>query len=189
MHCEINSWQDFLDLVYHESLVRGQYNDFISILEGPVRPYQELKNSTDHATKNKVVNERSETEPQGAGARVKAVEYADKQNSIFLASIENSCTNHIATDFNDTMGVGLPLIAKKVKEHHDNTKTCYNKLQVRLIGAQAIKLAQLFYRLIVLHVKMSPKPKNFYGWLSVRSGKCLEMQAHCLIKSIATTLI
>ncbi len=141
MHCEINSWQDFLDLVYHESLVRGQYNDFISILEGPVRPYQELKNSTDHATKNKVVNERSETEPQGAGARVKAVEYADKQNS-------NSCTNHIATDFNDTMGVGLPLIAKKVKEHHDNTKTCYNKLQVRLIGAQAIKLAQLFYRLV-----------------------------------------
>lgn len=38
--------------------------------------------------------------------------------------------------------------AKNVKEHHDNSKTCYNKLQVRLIGAQAIRSAQFHYRLV-----------------------------------------
>ena len=56
--------------------------------------------------------------------------------------------NHFATDFNFTLGVGLPFIAKQVKQHHDNTKICYNKLQVRLIGVQAIKLAQFYYWLV-----------------------------------------
>ena len=148
LHCKIYSWQDFLDLVYHESLIRGQYNEFIAVLEGPVQPYQELENSSDHATKNKVVSAKNDTEPQGAGARVKAVAHANQQNAIFLSTLENSCTYHFATDLNFTLGVGLPFIAKQVKQHHDNAKICYNKLQVRLIGVQAIKLAQYYYRLV-----------------------------------------
>lgn len=79
---------------------------------------------------------------------MKAIAHAVQLNSIFLSTLENSCTNHLATDLNFTLGVGLPFIAKQVKQHHDNTKTCYNKLQVRLIGVRAIKLAQYYYRLV-----------------------------------------
>ena len=42
----------------------------------------------------------------------------------------------------------MPFFAKQVKQHHDNAKICYNKLQVRLIGVQAIKLTQYYYRLV-----------------------------------------
>ena len=120
MNCKINSWQDFLDLVYHESLIRGQYNEFIAVLEGPVQPYQELENSTDHATKNKVVSTKNYTEPQGAGSRVKAVAHANQQNAIFLSTLENACTNHFATDLNFTLGVGLPFIDYKILSWHNS---------------------------------------------------------------------
>lgn len=122
MHCELNSWQDFLDLIYHESLVRDKYNEFISVLEGTIQQNQELPISHD---KNKVVSVQYESRPQGAGARVKAFECANQQNSIFLATIENASTSRNAAVLTGVPGVGLPFIAKRVKEHHDNSKTNY----------------------------------------------------------------
>lgn len=162
LHCEINSWQDFLDLIYHESLVRDKYHEFISVLESAIHQNQESSNI--HATKRKIVSEGKAIVPQGAGARVKSVECAQQQNSIFLATLENSNMNHNATVPKGVPGIGLPFIAKKVKEHHDKSKTCHNKLQVRLIGAQAIKLAQFYYRLVdILACENESEAQSFYG--------------------------
>ena len=38
LHCEINCWQDFLDLLYHECVLRGVFENFIEVLENPIFP-------------------------------------------------------------------------------------------------------------------------------------------------------
>ena len=36
MHCEINAWQHYLDLVYLQAVQRNRFDDFIAALEEPV---------------------------------------------------------------------------------------------------------------------------------------------------------
>ncbi len=46
------------------------------------------------------------------------------------------------------LGCGMRFIAKSIQEHYDNVNDRLKKLEVRLIGAQAIALAKYSYRLI-----------------------------------------
>ena len=65
---------------------------------------------------------------------------ADKQSKIdaFLLTLKNSI---------EDKGCGLNSVAKSVRDHYDCEETRSNKLQIRLIGEQAIKLAKYGYRL------------------------------------------
>ena len=60
------------------------------------------------------------------------------ENSQFTLSSTNS----------DVHGCGLSYLSTKVKEHYDDEAKRFNKLSVRLIGAQAIALARHCYRLV-----------------------------------------
>lgn len=89
LHLEINSWTHVLDVIYKESVRRGQFQKFIEVLRAPVK-----------------VND----------------------------------DGHI--------GCGLNFIAKNIEEHYNRPNDRLKKLQVRLIGAQAISLARYSYRLV-----------------------------------------
>ena len=52
----------------------------------------------------------------------------------------------IASD-SQKYGCGLAYLANRIVEHYKNENKCYNRLPVRLIGAQAIALARFGYRL------------------------------------------
>ena len=49
---------------------------------------------------------------------------------------------------NEKPGCGLKVVAMRIKEHYDVETTHSKKLEVRLIGSQAISLAQYSYRII-----------------------------------------
>ena len=48
----------------------------------------------------------------------------------------------------DELGCGLESLAKNIREHYENEIKRLNKLETRLIGAQAIALAQYSFRLV-----------------------------------------
>ena len=174
LHCEINSWQDFLDLVYHESVVREKYNTFISVLEGPLlQATQQIGTGCCDEDRDGL---QTEVGADGAGARVRTSECATEQNSIFVAAIKDATAGKQmpVTVTHPIQGVGLPSIAKLVKEHHDNSKTCHNKLQVRLIGSQAIRLAQFHCRLVdCLEVHNESKAQKLLRLAIAKIGQAL----------------
>ncbi len=45
-------------------------------------------------------------------------------------------------------GCGLAYLSTKMQEHHHDESKRFNKLSVRLIGAQAVSLARHSYRLV-----------------------------------------
>lgn len=110
LHCEINSWQDFLDLIYHESLVRGKYYEFISVLESGVRPTElQVHTSTgmnEHRSCENGADSQNEVESSGAGARIKTVECASQQNKTLVATLSDAHANSCATVQNMAPGVG-----------------------------------------------------------------------------------
>ncbi|XP_047145027.1 uncharacterized protein LOC124818342 [Hydra vulgaris] len=48
----------------------------------------------------------------------------------------------------DELGCGLKFLAKNIRKHYENESKKLNKLETRLIGAQAIALAQYSFRLV-----------------------------------------
>ncbi|XP_065639723.1 uncharacterized protein LOC136072530 [Hydra vulgaris] len=48
----------------------------------------------------------------------------------------------------DELGCGLKFLAKNIREHYQNESKRMNKLETRLIGAQAVSLAQYSFRLV-----------------------------------------
>ena len=147
LHCEINSWQDFLDLVYHEAVVRGKFEAFVNVLQAPVK--LQVSSGVTIPNNNAVAGVTLDvTGFGGVGARVKNVDCASLQHNAFQVHLQTChSVDHVQT-VNTQPGLGLSLVAKFVKEHYENSKTRYNKLPIRLIGEQAIKVAHYFYRLV-----------------------------------------
>jgi hypothetical protein len=63
------------------------------------------------------------------------------------AMLENA-EFHLSNMNSDVNGCGLSYLSTKVQEHYEDESKRFNKLSVRLIGAQAIALARYCYRLV-----------------------------------------
>ena len=62
----------------------------------------------------------------------------------FITVLKNAPVN---SDGNEILGCGLKFIAARIKEHYDMESVRMKKLATRLIGSQAISLAQYSYRI------------------------------------------
>lgn len=105
MHCEINAWQNVLNVIYREYVDRDMFSKFTDILAAP-----KVNSSlpVDITTKSLLNQEKS---------------------------------LHV-------LGLGLGYLVPKIKEHYNSESSRFNKLPTRLIGEQAIALANYSYRLI-----------------------------------------
>ena len=63
----------------------------------------------------------------------------------FIRVLKSSKKN---PDINGSLGCGLKFVSAKIEEHYMSESTRNKKLHNRLIGSQAIALAQYSYRLI-----------------------------------------
>jgi hypothetical protein len=91
MHCELNAWQNILNVIYLEYVQRGMFPKFTEVLSAP------------------------------------------KVNS------SGNCP---------ILGCGLGYLVSTIEEHYGCESTRHNKLPTRLIGEQAIALANYSYRLV-----------------------------------------
>ena len=95
LHCEINAWQQVLNIIYQESVQRKVFEQFLSVLAAPPK----------------------------------------------LKSVPEESTAPIT-------GCGLQYLVPSLKEHFKDEKKRFNKISTRLIGEQAIAIAQYGYKLV-----------------------------------------
>ena len=143
VHCEINSWGQFMAVIYKESIRHNKLQDFLSILASPISQ-SALEASTE---KELAESKRANTiVPEGTGERSRQIELVstagkDFSNALSKIKVDQSKLSRFT-------GCGLPFIASLVKEHHNENHDHGSKLTVRLIGEQAIQLAKYSYRLL-----------------------------------------
>jgi hypothetical protein len=178
LHCEINAWQHILDLLFSESVRRHAFEKFIAILSAPIgistanSPDGE-SSSASHSSDNcgvEAVNEDEIGSIEKTGLMgASCEEEGESKNSSLspgmirqfsllemnkeaaaknmTSMLENSQFTLSSTN-SDVHGCGLSYLSTKVKEHYDDEAKRFNKLSVRLIGAQAIALARHCYRIV-----------------------------------------
>ncbi|KXJ13530.1 hypothetical protein AC249_AIPGENE25365 [Exaiptasia diaphana] len=140
LHVEINAWQHYLNLLYHEALQRSMIDVFLDTLSAPT--------SVKVQTKQCCEKKSTFIQDQGVGARVANVTLVKQQASSLDQVMANQSS--VTTPGEDiwTGGCGLPFLAKKVREHYCEENKRHNNLSTRLIGQQAILLAQYSYRIV-----------------------------------------
>ena len=172
LHCEINAWQHILDLLYSESVRRHAFEKFIATLSAPIGVIS-TTNSSSHSSINCDVETLSEDatvpseKPDHMGAscegdserkntslspgmiRQFSLREMNKNTAAenMTAMLENA-EFHLSDKNSDVNGCGLSYLSTKVQEHYEDESKHFNKLSVRLIGAQAIALARYCYRLV-----------------------------------------
>ncbi len=178
LHCEINAWQHILDLLYSESVQRNAFDKFVEVLSARIgASTRNPLNSIDFSESSSidthgVVVDREETVQCTDDSNViegNCQGKDDKKNSSlspgmvrqfsFLEMNKKAAADSMTamletSDFTlsdncaGVYGCGLSYLSTKVKEHYDDESKRFNKLSVRLIGAQAIALARHSYRLV-----------------------------------------
>ena len=167
LHCEINAWQNILDIIYCEAVQRNLFCNFIQVLSSPVGTEdpafssKQMQVSTS-SLGNEVAEEQSCSDlseahnalldhlpnlssPNFDLTSLGLTTHASLQMSSALEQVTPDCS--VGAEKN-CFGCGLPYLAKKVKEHFQDEKKRFNKLPVRLIGDQAITIARHSYRLV-----------------------------------------
>lgn len=56
MHCEINDWQHYIDLVYIEAVRRNEFNQFLYVLEAAVGSRRSDSVTSNHEPLNLLLN-------------------------------------------------------------------------------------------------------------------------------------
>ena len=141
VHCEINAWQHFLNIIYREAVQRGTFTKFIDIMSASA-----VGQSTDQGT----ITEKPRVfvfHVDGAGERSTKVDIVNDSNTKFVSSLGNAISC-FQKENSSELGCGLGYLASVGKEHYGDESQRHNKLPVRLIGDQAIALANFSYRLI-----------------------------------------
>lgn len=143
MHCEINAWQHYIDLLYLEAVNRNKFDTFVSVLGAALG-----KGDTETT---------EETHHQNTSTKISGIDSAGERASHqdFLQQSEESFKQHLKQTHIQQLrqapgkqGCGLGYLASRVREHFTDESNRYNKLPVRLIGNQAIALARYSYRLV-----------------------------------------
>ena len=141
VHCEINAWQHLLNIIYREAVQRGKFTEFIDILSA---------SAVGQSTHQGTVPEKPRvfvSHDDGAGERSTQVDIVNDSNTKFVSGLGNAISS-FQKDSSSELGCGLGYLASVVKEHYSDEAQRHNKLPVRLIGDQAIALANFSYRLI-----------------------------------------
>ena len=141
IHCEINAWQHVLNTIYREAVQRGIFTKFSDILGA---------SAIGQSTNQCVVTEKPSvfvSHDDGAGERSTKVDIVNASNTKFVSHLGNAISN-FQKENSDELGCGLGYLTSVVKDHYNDESQRHNKLPVRLIGDQAIALANFSYRLI-----------------------------------------
>ncbi|CAH3162294.1 unnamed protein product, partial [Pocillopora meandrina] len=83
----------------------------------------------------------------GAGERSTRVDFVNASNQKFVCDLDNALSSNHKEDFGE-LGRGLGYLASVIKDHYNDEAQRHKKLPVRLIGDQAIALANFSFRLI-----------------------------------------
>ena len=170
LHCEINVWQNMLDVIYIESVERNLFNDFMEVLSGAVGS-QNLGRETagtvelncsnicsEVSTENLPEEDRLglddkieslndsgvDTGSEGTGELPSAM-----QKQLSGLKIEKIANDNLVISLKQSPtipsalkpGCRLVYLSKKIVEHYNDENKRHNKLPIRLIGEQAILLA------------------------------------------------
>lgn len=143
MHCEINAWQHYIDLLFLEAVNRKKFDTFVSFLGAPVG-----KGDTE------TIEERHHQKPSVKFSGIDSAGEIARHQDILQQS-EESFKQHLEQtgiqDFRQApgrQGCGVRYLASRVRDHFTDESNRYNKLPVRRIGNQAIAMARYSYRLV-----------------------------------------
>ena len=157
LHCEINAWQHILDIIYIESIQRGEFQSFISVLCAPVHSMtqnDDIVPSDDNAPSED--NVPAENMIQCSELDINAV--MERANKKFVDALEEFSANHVSNQATQVQGCGLQYLASRIKEHYADEAKRFNKLPVRRIGRQTLALSRYVYRLIDAIQETSESP-------------------------------
>jgi len=143
MHCEINAWQHYIDLLYLEAVHRSKFDTFVSVLGAPLGKGDE--ETVDDRQRQKTGVKISGIDSVGERARQQEILQQSEEN--LRQHLEQTGIQHVRK-VPGKGGCGLGYLASRVREHYNDESTRHNKLSVRLIGNQAIGLARYSYRLV-----------------------------------------
>jgi hypothetical protein len=209
LHCEINAWQQILDLIYCESVRRCVFDKFIETLSAPIGlsstnpPNGEISSEHNGSTESTVdvtggvdsalecaadnhsVSDRGFVEDVGEGhlshdsslspgmlRQFSVLELTKEAASESMTSMLKTSTFTASNNIPSVHGCGLAYLSTKLQEHHDDESKRFNKLSVRLIGAQAVSLARHSYRLVDCLKTTSETEGEKLRWLAL--GKIVE---------------
>ena len=125
LHCEINAWQQRLNIIYLESVQRDKFDDFINILGAPVSSL-----------------------PAPVSSLPAPVSSSPATADVPPCELPNADTEFLVDTPSPTACCRLRYLVYNIKEHHADQNKRHNKIPTRLIGRQAIALARYAYRLI-----------------------------------------
>lgn len=166
LHCEINAWQNLLDILYHEAIARHLFQEFIETLSGAVGSEISDVSRSDDGSDSQAADTVDNDDPVILDQSLcESAECISTESNVYLPemqvqfstmrieSLAKTKQTHalkrlppIASD-SQKYGCGLAYLANRIDEHYKNENKRYNRLPVRLIGAQAIALARFGYRL------------------------------------------
>ena len=142
MHCEINAWQHYIDLLYLEAVRIKKFDPFVSALAAPIGNRDgDIEEGQPQKTLLRVSDIDSVVE------RARKQEMLQKSEEDLKQYLQKTGFPHVRHATGEG-GCGLGYLASRVKEHFSDETNRYNKLPVRLIGNQAIALARYYYRLV-----------------------------------------
>lgn len=144
MHCKINAWQHYLDLLYLEAIYQHKFEAFLSFLGASIGSGdQQQANEEQHPKASLKV-----AEIDSVGERAQKEEMLQQSDGNFKTHIEQA---GISCNINQRLekgGCGLGYLASHIREHYNDESKRHTKLPVRLIGNQAIALDRYAYRLV-----------------------------------------
>ena len=143
MHCEINAWQHYIDLLYLEAVNRKKFDTFVSVLGAPVGKGDTETIEESHHQKRSVKISVIDS----AGERARHQDILQQSEESFKQHLEQTGIQ----DFRQApgkQGCGLGYLASRVRDHFTDESNRYNRLPVRLIVNQAIVMARYSYRLV-----------------------------------------
>ena len=143
MHCEINAWQHYIDLLYLKAANRSKFDTFTSVLGAPLGKGDE--ETVDNGRRQKTGVQISGIDSVGERARQQEILQQSEQN--LRQHLEQAGIQHVRK-VPGKEGCWLGYLASRVREHYNDESTRHKKLSVRLIGNQAIGLARYSYRLV-----------------------------------------
>ena len=142
MHCEINAWQHYSDLLYLKSIRRNTFDTFVSVLGAPLGREDE---DVDEGHSEKAHLKMPGLHSVGEHARQQEILQQSEDN--LKQHLEKTGIHRVRLP-PGKRGCGLGYLASRVREHYNDESSRYKKLPVRLIGNQAIALARYCYRLV-----------------------------------------
>ena len=142
LHKENNGWQHFLFLCYLEAVQRDKFVDFKKVLEAPITGYKTSYVTGQQPTE--LLQKHKISDVTSAGCRSR--EFASPDLTDFMGHLIEKAEAKSTEEMVE--GIGMPGVASALQDHYNKTETRHNKPSFRIIGPEAIQLAQYSYRII-----------------------------------------